>query len=77
MKDETVRRNDGARRAPGMRILLLAQLPPLFMVLVVNVAAVFICVRLVGVWPTVVIWCLLLGFLGYAVSRVLRLRRQL
>ncbi len=68
--------NDGVRRAASLRIVLLAQLPPLVMMLLANVVAVFICVRLVGVWPTVVIWGLLLGLLASAVIRGLRLRKQ-
>jgi uncharacterized membrane protein len=77
MEEDAVGNDDGARRAASLRIMLLAQLPPLLMALLASVAAIFICVRVVGVWPTVVIWCLLLGLLGSAVIKVLRLRRRL
>ena len=66
---------DGASRPADFRTLLLGQLPPLVMVLVANVVAIFLCIRFIGVWPTVVIWCLLLGLVGTAVIKLLRLRR--
>jgi hypothetical protein len=67
--------NDGARRPAGLRTLLLAQLPPLVMVLVANVVAIYVFISLIGVWPTVAIWCLLLGVLGTVLIKLLRLRR--
>lgn len=45
------------------------------MALLVIGAATFICITVAGVWLTVAIWGLLLGLLGYAISRVLLLRR--
>lgn len=45
------------------------------MVLVANVVAIFLSVRFIGVWPTVAIWCVLLGLVGTAVIKLLRLRR--
>ena len=61
-------------RPAGLRTLLLAQLPSLIMSLVSVGLAIVVCVRLVGVWPTVVIWSLVLGLIGLAVNRGLRLR---
>jgi hypothetical protein len=67
--------NDDAGRPAGLRTLLLAQLPPLVMVLVANVVLIFISLKVIGVWPTVVIWCVLLGLVGTAVIKLLRLPR--
>jgi hypothetical protein len=67
--------NDDARRPAGLRTLLLAQLPPLIMVLVANVVAIFISVKFIGVWPTVAIWCVLLALVGTTLIKFLRLRR--
>jgi hypothetical protein len=76
MESDVAGDNDDARRPAGLRTLLLAQLPPLVMVLVANVVAIFISLKFIGVWPTVVIWGVLLGLLGSAVIKLLRLRRQ-
>jgi uncharacterized membrane protein len=76
MDADAVGDDHGTPRDPRLRTVLLAQLPPLVMVLVANVVAIFICVRLIGVWPTLAIWCVLLGLVGSVVIRLLRLRRQ-
>ena len=76
METGAVGDNDDAGRPAGLRTLLLAQLPPLVMVLVANAVLIFISLKVIGVWPTVVIWCVLLGLVGTAVIKFLRLRRR-
>jgi hypothetical protein len=75
MEADAVGPDDGRRRPPGLRTLLLAQLPPLVMVLVANAVLIFVSLKVIGVWPTVAIWCVLLGLVGTVVINFLRLRR--
>ena len=76
MEADAVGPDDGPRRPPGMRTLLLAQLPPLVMVLVANAVLIFVSLKVIGVWPTVAIWCVLIGLVGTAVIKLVRLRRR-
>ena len=66
METGAVGDNDDEGRPAGLRTLLLAQLPPLVMVLVANAVLIFISLEVIGLWPTVVIWCVLLGLVGTA-----------
>jgi hypothetical protein len=76
MEENSVGDKERAPGAASSRIPLLARLPGLVVTLLTNVAAVYICVRLLGVWPTVALWSLVFGFAGFAVLRRLRLRAQ-
>jgi UPF0716 family protein affecting phage T7 exclusion len=53
---------------------LIARAPSLLATVLVNVAMVVVGIKLVGVWPTVVIYSVVLALLGVAVIRGFRHR---
>lgn len=66
----------GASRPTGARMALVASLPGVIMLVVGFVVAVLIGVRTIGVWPTVILWCSLLGVFGAGLLVIVRLMKK-
>jgi hypothetical protein len=55
---------------------LAASLPGVIMLLVGFVVAVLIGVKVIGVWATVILWCVLLGLFASGLTLAVRLLKR-